>query len=452
MKDSVVNLLEDFEKLAYKLVLWIILIPKTVIKITLNPREMRDYVYQELDEKGSSFEKYISPLFLYLGVTLLPFVLLYFVPLFGVSLSHPASDSSLTYNVVNIPVESEQTAQYHFIEIRADADFKADTSVQYHQFDWELYGCRPLEDGSCKFDDLLRREIHNERLEAVATLKEVSRLPNDDDWNKDDYVDIELTDRNTVKDKFVDLYNPGIYFLKVTATNFKSDFRLPLEEYSADMYFYVDEESKTVNYLNNYEKKANEPIPFEKRLKSGGTIFSGFILLIPPLLLAYLLYFLQRRNEKVDQNDLKKNFYVQCYYFSPLGLAIWAWVYSIVFYTPDISPLVWRGIFIPPLLALVWFALVEIDLIVHSLSSKSKKTAIFVFLGYIAGIVLLIWTGLIVSSNYDILRNVAMLAYVIAAFLLACGALFPWAKKWWNDRRSGRDKIPPSDFQTPADG
>lgn len=36
MKDNIANVLEDFEKLAYKILMWVILVPKTVVKVVVD--------------------------------------------------------------------------------------------------------------------------------------------------------------------------------------------------------------------------------------------------------------------------------------------------------------------------------------------------------------------------------------------------------------------------------
>jgi len=459
MKDSIVNMLEDFEKLAYKLVLWIILIPKTIIKITLNPRGMRDYVYQELDDKDSSFDKYISPLFLYLGVTLLPIVLLYFIPEFGVKLASPDDDPNLyfqnNYKIDKRSGSFTDEIESSSIQFSAEADLIADANVQFHQFTWNIWGCGNLIEDVCQFDDYIYGEIHNEQTDGAVKLDKNNKdkIPEQKEWeSRNDNGAIEVIDKNTVRDTFLhdfpEVYE--LYKIEVIASNFTSDYKKFIEEYTAEFYIYIPGVSGNVYYLNNYQKPKGERLSLSERFKSGSTIVLGLVLLLPPLLFALVMNFLKARNGAADDPDLKKNFYIQCYYFSPLALAFWGLYYISSFYTSDIP--VGKTLFLPLALALVWFVVVETNVFADALSSNNKRMAFFVLTGSVVVIALLIILILVLFGNNDILRRFAIWAYIASGLLLTVSAIFPPLRRWWKNRTARRDELPPSDFQTPADG
>lgn len=47
MAKSIFTVLQDFEKLVYKILMWVILIPKTIVAVVLDPIWFREYVKGE---------------------------------------------------------------------------------------------------------------------------------------------------------------------------------------------------------------------------------------------------------------------------------------------------------------------------------------------------------------------------------------------------------------------
>jgi hypothetical protein len=66
-----IELHEKFENLIYKVLVWIVLIPKTLLQIMLHPDWAPGYIKQELEEGGSKFDEYFSPIVLLLVAVLL---------------------------------------------------------------------------------------------------------------------------------------------------------------------------------------------------------------------------------------------------------------------------------------------------------------------------------------------------------------------------------------------
>ena len=72
---NVINIIKGIEQLAVELLLWIIYVPKTIYKIIKNPNWVPGYIKEEL-EKKERFTGYMSPILLYLAVSVLLYVLL----------------------------------------------------------------------------------------------------------------------------------------------------------------------------------------------------------------------------------------------------------------------------------------------------------------------------------------------------------------------------------------
>lgn len=72
---GIIDILKGIEKLAVELLLWFIYIPKTIYKIIKDPTWVPGYVHEEL-AKEDKFKNYLSPVLLFLGISVVLFVLL----------------------------------------------------------------------------------------------------------------------------------------------------------------------------------------------------------------------------------------------------------------------------------------------------------------------------------------------------------------------------------------
>ena len=72
---NIINIIKGIEQLAVELLLWIIYVPKTIFKIIKDPNWVPGYIKEEL-EKKDRFTGYMSPILLYLAVSVLLYVLL----------------------------------------------------------------------------------------------------------------------------------------------------------------------------------------------------------------------------------------------------------------------------------------------------------------------------------------------------------------------------------------
>lgn len=533
MKDNIANVLEDFEKLAYKILMWVILVPKTVVKVVVDPGFVPEYVRGELKaEKGKQFDEYISPMLLYLGVTLLPAIAIYLLPAFGMKVLSPHEDPGLYSDAlveteqgqfsVNDPAVSgvvspvagvvqqeasiEQTTFLgHYIELRAEMKTRADTSNQFHSFRWDVKECgnRDPDFGTCEYDAYYYGEIHDEQYgwaciygtvfegkENVNCLQSQHDEPADHNWSQ--YFPIAFpevshdgernTRRNLVSDIFTLFYRPGEfgsgeYRIEITATTrslgdspvivetdftsidlvtyaWTADFSVnPFSGYSTD----VDERYTIINFLFNWfgininsAAEGDEgPRSLADRLESGETIAFGLALLLPPLLIAGAIGLFKgsisfvdeggsvRQRSSIGEDALKENFYAQCYYFVPVGLSFWAWYYSLNYHTNDIQ---YRAewLWIPLVLALIWFFIVEIVSISDELLSKSRSKAFLILFGCILTMSLVVRLGQAFSYNYDWLRKSAVWSYPGVAIFLLLGVIYFQFIKRRRDKKGAR--------------
>lgn len=519
MKDNIANVLEDFEKLAYKILMWVILVPKTIIKVTLDPGFVPGYVRGELtSEKGKQFDEYISPMLLYLGGTLLPAIAIYLLPAFGMEVISPSQDPALFHDAyyetqqglisINdpalgaiIPVTgfeqqvATETSEFvgHRLDLRAELRTRADINNQFHTFVWRVWECgsRDPNTGVCSYDTFYYGEWHDEQFgttcikgslltgnENFVCLESPDAQPTDDTWigsspiafPEKDFKGVK-SNRNLVSDIFSLFYyttvsevgdpEPGDYRITISVSTRNLEepqalvetddttLNLFINPNSADFYlgpfsgYYPvladpDERYTIFSFLGfNIDPAAlagGEARTLADRLESGETIAFGLALLLPPLLLAGAISLFMGSKPSIGEEALRENFYAQCYYFAPVGLAFWAWYYSLNYYTYDIQ---YRGewLWIPLALALLWFAIVQIYSIADLLPSKSKIGAFFLLSGCIVAMFLVVRLGQAFAYNYDWLRKSAIWSYPGIAFLLTLGVIY---RQFFRKRKYGK--------------
>lgn len=71
---NLIDILESIEQFAYKVLIWILVAPKTLAKIIMEPGWVPTYISKELREKEQNrFDEYFSPVFLILLASVLEF-------------------------------------------------------------------------------------------------------------------------------------------------------------------------------------------------------------------------------------------------------------------------------------------------------------------------------------------------------------------------------------------
>ena len=429
MKGSIFTVLQDFEKLIYKVLMWIILLPKTIVQITLDPKWAPGYITDELDESNPAnhgqvqFDEYMSPVILLLVVALLPALGFSLLPAFGTTLISSAGEKQTTDRFISFGSQTE------FIS--------SSTGLKYKHF-WIVE--QKQNDGGYK---LLYDELHS-------------------DYSEKNY--IEIVDNNTVKDKFLYTFNdPGEYLVTVLAYKYDPDRGEDLdsvERYSASIAVSVPlDVAESVVILDTNAKTESAPdtktaVNFSERVTQEDTLFLALALMIPPLLFAFVTQIRSRTLRDIGENTLKESFYVQCYYFSPLSLAIWATYYARYFFTADVYGYQDFGIslvilLLPVLLAFLWFFRIEMQIMMDPQldSPKTQEQAaaesqppekkhetgsLRAFL-IVIGCLLLLGGGALLIFYFprlqDLLRLSAIRLYPVGAIGLIAGFGYAWYKR-----------------------
>jgi len=73
---DLLKLFRSIEELLYELALWLILLPKTLIKVVISPRWAYTYIVAEWEKDiADRFDEYMSPFFFWLMVGVIPYLL-----------------------------------------------------------------------------------------------------------------------------------------------------------------------------------------------------------------------------------------------------------------------------------------------------------------------------------------------------------------------------------------
>ena len=481
--NTVISVLEGFEKLAYKFLLSIIFIPKTVIQITVNPGWVPDYIREELKKEKGAFNAYLSPVILLLVVALIPALVINFISPLGVEL-----------------VTTPDTEDPYIIKFEAKTNLISGSPRIFNQYSWEVI------DERGDIPIMVWRQTYNE-----FTDKTVIEMPGESPvtinglWNTEFtypeenydtsiisfYYPFDVNTSTEKEDRYIVSFRMSSfdperirdekgenYFDNEDATIIDTDGRhtaLVLERVSSSMEVIAPpaQESNTLPLASETDQgliimpsnKSSEENNvslfslFKSLLRRGGvsssnlnlsdllkketTIFLALGLLFPPLLFALATKLF--KGEKLSEDMLKESFYIQCYYFAPLSLAIWATYYTAYFMTSEVFNYSgdWinlPAVFIPSFLAFLWFIGVETQAIARERPTKGWKALLIV--GLCITILLIAANQISLFSQpysdyQDSLRRLAILAYPLAAVIL----LLTFVALWWKRRREEGKKI-----------
>jgi hypothetical protein len=445
--DSIISVLEDFEKIIYKILLWFILIPKTILKIIIDPDWVTGYVHTELNQtEETRFDDYMSPILLFLIVILVPMVGISFIPNVGMNITTP-SEGELTCSST-VPESGDitcldlvdETGPWRFVRIGVESSFISNTSNVYHEFTWVVRSCdSATEPQNCTFWE---GETQNE-YRGTAQLTSATEPPAEDAFDKQRPEELLIVDNHTIKDAFYFWTDqPGIYRVEIFSRNFSdNDPEISIEAgdsvsgLNRTIYIFVspqmneqqnevitDESGRAIlaDRVQVLYDSANIPPKqredVESVVKSSRFIFLGLGLLLLPLL--FSLATRTVKSSDISEILLKETFYIQCYYFVPVGLAFWALYYSLVFYTSDISPIIWLVEIAFLGLILFWFLATETKAVREGRNLKSNWAAFRVMAVYLAVLIIgLIFIALLLVDA-DMLRKAALWAYPIAGGLI----------------------------------
>jgi len=420
---SIFTVLQDIEKLIYKVLMWVVLIPKTIYKIVTNPTWAHDYIKKELDEneekKTPPFDEFMSPVILLLVVALIPALIFNSLPTFGGVITSPAEEKPTTDRALSFESTTE------FLSASPGMKFVHVWTVEKYNED----GLYNVIDGESHFSD----DVQNFT---------------------------EKVDNRTVKDRFLTSFSDaGEYYVNVYAGKYDPQQGVDhiLESHTTYIKVVVPLKTEEQVVISNDVAKSQASVSegqtaanLTDQIQKERTLFLALGLMMPPLLFAFAIKAFPRKKETknmtddekdkwISENTLRDHFYAQCYFFSPLSLAIWATYYSSYFYTSDAyfywsDNLVSGIILLPAILAGIWFFRIEMKTIQY----ECKTGPIPAFFTVLFCLLLLGSAALIIFFYKDVqdnIRQVLIQLYpVIAIFLI--GSFFGA----WYQRRKAENK------------
>lgn len=148
--NNLTDVIEGIEKFAYEVMIWVLLIPKTLVQIIVNPSWIPEYITRELDDKTDDrFDSYISPIILILACTLVPIAFVFSAPFPGAAISGPVEAHVRTPMRFVVDVAFiEKTKTYHYVWTADEQDmqeFDHDQLADYVIFKWETPGTKNIQ-------------------------------------------------------------------------------------------------------------------------------------------------------------------------------------------------------------------------------------------------------------------------------------------------------------------
>ena len=431
--NDLLGLLKSIEELAYKILVWIILIPKTLWRIITDPAWVPDYVKGELQQEKSAFDEHISPVFLLLIVGVIPALLISFLPDVRV--------------VINSPAETEAITDRR-VEFNAKATFISGSAGVADEYRWYVEQVLIDENGNLLEDQNgnliyteIYREIYNESTDRTNIV--IYSNSSESQGEVSTVFDSEQVSNSSNDTFFYTFEKPGVFFVNVEAARFNpNENNPPLEEYYSYLAILVPENpEETIKIINSVEPSQtarsdkSQVQQFRELLTSEKAIFLALIFMMPPLLFAFAAKVLV--GEAISENSLKENFYAQCYYFAPLSLAFWATLYSLIFYTIDIffyNDSYRLTMLMPLMLAALWFICTEIYALAVAGKTNIWKSilAVFTCLVIIGSILTLI---VLFFGLQDDLRRRMIWAYPLAFYILLVAIILLRSIDWVSGRK-----------------
>jgi hypothetical protein len=429
---SIFSVFLDIEKLIYKVLMWVILVPKTIVRITLNPAWAPEYVKEELEKDQTPFDEYISPIILLLVVALIPAVAFNLLPTFGASISSPAETQPTTDRFLSFEVRTD------FRSSSADMDY-------FHQWTVSrVVNAIPLQN-----------QVSSDPTAGSTSLT----LSSEVHYPLGPVNFIEEIDDNTVKDKFLYSFpEAGEYLIVVSSGKYDphrfdpaSGLGFVNEAYTSTLRVIVPVKLDEKIVISNEEKTKDTEAAnkegfesFTATVQRENTLFLAIALMLPPLLFALATKIFTP--SAIGEDTLKESFYTQCYYFSPLSLAIWASYYALYFFTSDAyfyanSNFAIQIIWLPTLLAALWFVRAEVKTIEDARGVNWIRSLIIT----LVCIALLLFAAGGIFQFATLQDDVRLLA--IRAFpILSAALIATFGYAWYRRRRSRNEFMKPTHF------
>jgi len=266
------KIIEGIEALAYALLMWILLIPKTLAKIVFHPAWAPGYVSEQLKEDARSrFDDYLSPILLILLCSLIPFVYAYTTPRPAVAISGPMQAE------INKGVDFTATANF----------ISRDGQYTYEWGHWD--GATYTMDGT---------------------------------WDSSQTTDFLTFTWST----------PGWKTIAVTASNDKGESYY----YEYDIFVVDPSQPASAQgtTINTASPKSGEAKSWQSALEGMPGFLAALAFLSIPLLFSLAIEAF--RGNPLTSSSLMRSFYVQCYFLSPFALAVWSFILGVEYFiTPS---------------------------------------------------------------------------------------------------------------------
>lgn len=310
--DGMKSFLDGFEKLAYDILIWLILVPKTLARVITHPSWVAGYVTKELAEKDTSrFDDYLSPVILMLLTSLVPFAIMDSFPERGLGVVGPI------YGTVGKQSDFEATADFIYtVPLEGHYSFSIDvqTDDESKQGTWDVLF---PEGGVAKTDEPESRFAVN--------------------WQEE-----------------------GIYTVFISADNEQGEthfasHNIVIESKGTP----IDESPMTFDERESGEKGIKG---IQEKLQSEASILAALIFMGLPLVFALSIEMF--RGYSITSSVLKRSFYAQCYFFAPIYLSMWSFSLFVGFYwVEEANDLLFFSLFLVFLVIFVWFVINQIFLI-----------------------------------------------------------------------------------------
>lgn len=450
---NISDFLSEIEKLAYKILLWVLLLPKTLLKIIIDPQWVPGYIKSELGgDSEKSFDNYMSPVVLFLIVTLFPAIMTSFIPTPGITVHEPQ------------PVIEGDLRDMVFT---VDGKFISSTSRMFHKVYWEVWQVNQVDengnpmtvsygydnDRSIVYFDENGNKVENPSLtfvygeldDEIQGVIPFTKSATDSAPKLEDspiyQTAIQFMDTHTIEDNFYYNFSEGEYQVRILIENHDPNNDNTIETQSDTIYIWVPEdETQQMYYDSTYmvfgedstvsgvsAKPGFEDI--QGTLESGDTYLLALGLLSLPLLFSFGTKILDESG--LGATSMKNSFYMQCYYFSPVTATFWALYFSVLLYTNDLYILAMLMPFLFLLAIVIWFLFAEMNAIkVERGISKGRAWGVLFMLIFILTAVTFLIA--LISVDLDLLRRYSIMLYPI----IGVGIFIAYIRKRRRERKA----------------
>lgn len=445
--NNINDFLNDLEKLAYKILLWALFIPKTLLKIILDPNWVPGYIKQELSKDSKkAFDNYMSPVVLFIIVSLFPAIII------NINTPTLATGNGM---VVYEPKPYKENDLRNMV-FTAEAKLSKSISNGFKEFRWEIWQVDQVDQNGNSteitygYDRFSSIKYYDERMELVEnpsftfvygeihdkangaipfTLSNTGEpIPEYIETLKSNTPTLKtniVKDITIVNDTFNYRFNEGEYQVRIF-----TEITTPLNEFNwiETIYITVPQDiSQPIYYASeikafgedgttsNTDTDLNMIDSFMGGLESSRNYFLALGLLALPLIFSFGTKAINSE-ESFSLTGMQPSFYIQCYYLSPVAIVFWASLlltFSSSYFTviEGIALLMtWVSVF----LILFWFLSTEVRAIKNERGISIWKAWGILFmlmLIFAGGIALISFAG----NNSDSLISSSLKLYSITA-------------------------------------